>query len=232
MRTVTLLAVLPFLIILSVTAAFAAPRVANSAGQSDRVANASSVASTTAAITWDGRRFQSLGALRVSVTRKGVKWSRFLAKHPSISSRLPYVAWNNKRFYDQASLIKEFGGRRDVYQQWAKTHRGSAALLAGRILTAEASSPTIPAPAPTPTPARSRRRCRLLRPRAPRGQGRRLRPPLLRRVFRFLLWSLARARLRLWFRRCRLARARLRLWFRRCRLVRLGVLWWRSRGHR
>ena len=86
------------------------------------------------AIEWDGRLFPTMGAFRSYLIGAGTDWSGFLARHPEIaaSAGLPFVQWDGRKFYDQASLVRHLAKGKIRYATWASDHPVAAAILAGR----------------------------------------------------------------------------------------------------
>ena len=84
-------------------------------------------------IEWDGRLFQTMGTFRSYLMGIGTDWSGFLRKHPDIAETtgLPFVQWDGKKFYDQASLARKLAKRKNGYREWASKHPFAAASLAG-----------------------------------------------------------------------------------------------------
>lgn len=89
-------------------------------------------------IEWDSRLFPTMGAFRAYLIGRGMDWSDFLARHPGVADRtgLPFVQWDGRRFYDQASLTRHLDTRKIGYRRWARDHPFAATILAGKPVVA------------------------------------------------------------------------------------------------
>ena len=92
------------------------------------------------AIEWDNRLFSTVGVFRSYLLGLGVDWSSFIAKHPAVVTQtgLPFIKWDGKQIYDQASLTRVLSRDGVAYRSWAGKHPRAATLLAGRpVATAQ-----------------------------------------------------------------------------------------------
>jgi hypothetical protein len=93
----------------------------------------SSTSETTAAVKWNGERFETSSELRAHLAANGTDWESFLRSHPAVVEAydLPYVTWNGRRFFNGQDLAAHLGELGVSWLRWFANHPTAGVKLTG-----------------------------------------------------------------------------------------------------